>query len=423
MALGAAGVGLAGVLAASGATAGATPGRSPGHAAGASAASYVTRTAPDGLPPYPVVFIGDSVTAGFGYCGAEEAEKDVSCGVNQEMANSWYRGDNSLKDCAPPDPPKLPNDACSNNNVRRRPWEAFYWQDRPGSPRIAYPYQIAARQDQDLHTAAPVEDWAITGSTPANWDPNGGAYAPELRKINGQYVVMTLGANPLLSAYTNITFPIPFVSNVSGPCVASTGYSVGWFSPDWYAGKLSDTVGCLDRQWKKIHQTDHLLAIYKALLTQNDHVLVLGYYRDCPWSFGNWQPAASLTGGPAQGNSCQSQKRPVSQQDPTVITQWEQAVAVGNSLNEHIHKVVTEAQDWAKQEWPGTDRFKDIAWTAPDQAAWAAHQPHSPEGSWIFLNDTWIHPSRTGATQLANTVIKAMCADFRHWCGNPPLWG
>jgi len=91
-----------------------------------------------------------------------------------------------------------------------------------------------------------------------------------------------------------------FVSNVSGPCVASTGYSVGWFSPDWYAGKLSDTVGCLDRQWKKIHQTDHLLAIYKALLTQNDHVLVLGYYRDCPWSFGNWQPAASLTGGPVR---------------------------------------------------------------------------------------------------------------------------
>jgi GNAT superfamily N-acetyltransferase len=30
--------------------------------------------------------------------------------------------------------------------------------------------------------------------------------------------------------------------------------------------------------------------------------------------------------------------------------------------------VVTEARDWAKQEWPGTDRFKDIAWTAPDQA-------------------------------------------------------
>jgi hypothetical protein len=36
-------------------------------------------------------------------------------------------------------------------------------------------------------------------------------------------------------------------------------------------------------------------------------VLVLGYYRDCLWSFGNWQPAASLTGGPAKGNSCQSQ--------------------------------------------------------------------------------------------------------------------
>lgn len=413
MALGAAGVSLAGVLAASGTAAGAAPDSSPGNATASPAQAVPLHN--------PVVFIGDSVTAGFGYCGAEEAEKDVSCGVNQAMANSWYRGDNSLKDCAPPDPPKLPNDACSNNNVRRQPWLAYYWRKGPGAPTVAYPYQIAASQDQD--NSADVEDWAITGSTPANWDPHGGAYGPELRKIRTQYVVMTLGANPLLSAYTNITFPIPLVSNVSGPCVASTGYSVGWFSPDWYAGPLSSTVGCLNRTWKQIHQTAHLLEIYKALLTQHDRVLVLGYYRDCPWSFGNWQPAASLTGGPAQGNSCRSQKRPVSEKDPTVVTQWEQAAAVGNGLNEHIRKVVTEAQDWAKQEWPGTDRFKDIAWTAPDQAAWAEHQPHSPEGSWIFLNDTWIHPSETGATQLADTVVKAMCSDFGRWCGNPRRWG
>ena len=96
LALGAAAISLAGVLAASGAAAGTTPDRSPGNAAGASLASApgsVTRPAQAHLPPYPVVFIGDSVTAGFGYCGPEEAEKDVSCGVNQAMANSWYRGE------------------------------------------------------------------------------------------------------------------------------------------------------------------------------------------------------------------------------------------------------------------------------------------------------------------------------------------
>ena len=424
MALVAAGISLAGVLAASGTAASATPGSSPGNAVGASSASPLSNVAsPTQASPRhnSVVFIGDSVTAGFGYCGVQESEKDVSCGVNQEMANSWYRGDNSLKDCAPPDPPKLPNDACSNDNVNGKPWLAIPWEKHPGSPVIAYPYQIAAGQAKD--DGAQVEDWAMTGSTPANWDPNGGAYGPETRKLRNEYVVMTLGANPLLSSYTNITFPVPFVSNVSGPCVASTGYSVGWFSPDWYAGPLSRTVGCLDRQWRDIHQTSHLVEIYKALLTQNDRVLVLGYYRDCPWSVRELAVAAANLTAPAKGNSCDSQKRPVGPQDPTVVTQWEQAVAVGNRLNEHIRKAVAEAQDWAKQEWPGTDRFKDIAWTAPDQAAWADHQPTSPADSWIFKNDTWIHPSQAGMTQLADTVTKAMCADFGRWCGTPPRWG
>jgi hypothetical protein len=70
MALGAAGVSLAGVLAASGTAAGAAPDSSPGNAAASPAQAVPLHN--------PVVFIGDSVTAGFGYCGAEEAEKDVS---------------------------------------------------------------------------------------------------------------------------------------------------------------------------------------------------------------------------------------------------------------------------------------------------------------------------------------------------------
>jgi hypothetical protein len=49
---------------------------------------------------------------------------------------------------------------------------------------------------------------------------------------------------------------------------------------------------------------------------------------------------------------------------------------------------VVEVQDWAKHEWPGTDRYKGLARTLPDQSAWSEHQPKSSLGSWIFLNDT-----------------------------------
>ena len=63
-------------------------------------------------------------------------------------------------------------------------------------------------------------------------------------------------------------------------------------------------MDCVTRQWDKIDQTQHLVAIYKELLKQNDHVLVLGYYRACSWSFGNWQPAGNVLYGPATGYSC-----------------------------------------------------------------------------------------------------------------------
>jgi hypothetical protein len=109
--------------------------------------------------------------------------------------------------------------------------------------------------------------------------------------------------------------------------------------------------------------------------------------------------------------------------DTARVTQWEQAIAVATRLNQRIHHAVIEAQDWAKTQWPGTTRYQDLAWTRPDEAAWAQHQPHSPLGSWILRNDTWIHPSKAGAAQLAHTVTSAMCADFRHWCGATPHWG
>ena len=365
-----------------------------------------------------MTFIGDSVTAGFGYCGIAENAKNVSCSPNQEMANAWLLGDNSLSDCAPPNAPAPLNDACSNDNDKGMPWNAPAWTQGPNAPRIAYPYQVAA--SQAAASSAAVSDWAITGATPANWDPKDGVYGPQLKKLDNQYVVLTLGANPLLASYTNIEFNVPGAPNVRGSCVGSTGYKE---DGTWYSGPLSATVACLNAEWASLDQTQHLVSIYEALLSQNDHVLVLGYYRACSWSFGNWQPDANLLAGPAKGDSCSSETRSVSPKDHTKVSQWQQAVAVGDSVNARISAAVTQAQAWAKRKWPGTHRYNDLGWTLPDQTAWAVHQPLSKAGSWVLLNDTWIHPNQAGAAQLAKTVTKGMCALFHHWCGSTPAWG
>ncbi|MGO9295795.1 MAG: hypothetical protein ACLP52_18285 [Streptosporangiaceae bacterium] len=261
-----------------------------------------------------------------------------------------------------------------------------------------------------------MSDWAVSGSTPANWDPSGGEYGPELKKLTDQYVVMTLGGNPLLAAFIRIAFA--GVAAVKGTCVDLTGYSVGFFFPKWYSGPLSAPLGCLTRTWDQIRQTQHLVDIYKALLSQGDCVLVLGY-RSCPWSFGNWQ-GGSLTGGPASGASCQDQSRPISPDDPITVTQWQQAGVVGTELNTLISHAVGEAQAWAKERWLDTTRYLDLQWTEPDPVQWALHQPLSAS-PWIQLNDTWIHPNQAGTAQLADTVTSA--ADFQLWCGTPPAWG
>jgi hypothetical protein len=79
---------------------------------------------------------------------------------------------------------------------------------------------------------------------------------------------------------------------------------------------------------------------------------------------------------------------------------------------------VTKAQEQAKDRWPDTKRDDNLVFTTPNEAEWEQHQPRSGNGSWIFLNDTWIHPSKAGAGNLATTVEKAMCQHFDHWCGD-----
>lgn len=301
-----------------------------------------------------VTFIGDSVTAGFGFCGVAENAPHVSCKPNQEMANAWYFGDNSLSDCAPPDPPKPLTNACSNDNDNGKPWDTGTWTSGLRVPRIAYPYQIAGSQPPT--SRALVSDWAITGSAPEDWDPESdGAYADQLKRLKDQYVVMTLGANPLLSYFTDI---YSLVGGRRGECVDATFEQIGNFT---YSGPISRTLRCAGLAWAHLEQDRHLVDVYKALLQQNDRVIALGYYRVCPWSFGNWQPRINIARGPAKGHSCRAERYQVSPTDRSIMTQWDQSGAVIGWVNDRIQSAVLEAKAWALQHWPGSvdaNRFR-----------------------------------------------------------------
>ncbi len=139
---------------------------------------------------------------------------------------------------------------------------------------------------------------------------------------------------------------------------------------------------------------------------------------DCSWSFGNWQPNANFYSGPASVKDCKSQKREISKNDSKEVSQWDQAIAVGSELNNLIH--VDKAKAEADKRW-GPKVADDLVYTQADEAEWEKHQPTSSD-SWIFKNDTWVHPSKAGDDNLADTMTAAMCQHFDRWCDSGATW-
>lgn len=123
--------------------------------------------------------LGDSVTAGFGYYD-DGSLMPIS----------------SLLSCKPGESPF--NDACSSNSTNR--------SDSSGAVDYAPGYGLSnnvswAAQWANAHGVTDYENVAISGSEPSEWAP-GGAYYATTRRIESEdpdYILITLGANPLLS--------------------------------------------------------------------------------------------------------------------------------------------------------------------------------------------------------------------------------
>lgn len=123
--------------------------------------------------------LGDSVTAGFGY-----------------YDNGSLMPFTSLLSCKPGESPY--DDACSSNSTNRG--------NSGKAVEYAPDYGLAnnvswAAQWANAHGVTDYENVAISGSEPSEWAP-GGAYYATTRRIESEdpdYLLMTVGANPLLS--------------------------------------------------------------------------------------------------------------------------------------------------------------------------------------------------------------------------------
>jgi lysophospholipase L1-like esterase len=191
-----------------------------------------------GLAKGPVVrALGDSVTAGFGY---------YSNGVTMPFKR--------LLGCKPGE--TTYDDACSSNslNTSNSARTVVYAPDYGLSNNVSWVAQWA-----NEHGVTNFENLAVSGSEPSDWLPDGQLYST-LQGIESEdpdYVLMTLGANPLLS---DMLFG---VDNMG--CAIESDITGGYRE-------------CLEGAFEEIHLRTNLRAVYQDLVANTDATIYLMQY-------------------------------------------------------------------------------------------------------------------------------------------------
>jgi len=182
--------------------------------------------------------MGDSVTAGFGYYD------DGSLMPFGELLN-----------CKPGEGEY--DDACSSNSTVRtnkKGTKLEYASDYGLSNNVSWAAQWA-----NEHSVKNYANFAVSGSEPKDWAPGGQLYATT-KRIESEfpdYILMTIGANPLLS---EVLF------GVDNMGCAIWSEIVGGFSE------------CVERAFSEVELRANLGKLYRELVNKTDAVIYLMQY-------------------------------------------------------------------------------------------------------------------------------------------------
>jgi lysophospholipase L1-like esterase len=190
-------------------------------------------------PPSGIVVraMGDSVTAGFGYYGNGEEWPFLA-----------------LPMCRPAGPPY--NDACSSNSeVSSNKSKLFeYAADYGLANNVSWAAQWA-----NEYGVTNYENLAISGSEPSEWAPGGVLHetTAQIESEDPDYILMTIGANPLLSE-------VLFGTN------------------NWGCAIYSDFFGefreCIERAFAKVDLQANLRKLYTDLVEHTKATVYLMQY-------------------------------------------------------------------------------------------------------------------------------------------------
>ncbi|HET7454206.1 MAG TPA: hypothetical protein VFJ76_01680 [Solirubrobacterales bacterium] len=213
--------------------------RAPGggaHSSLADAPSSVVQVTVGTAAGAVVRALGDSVTAGFGY---------YSNGTPMTIGR--------LLGCRPP--ATNFDDACSSNSlVTANTQKLVYAPDYGLSNNISWAAQWA-----NEHGVTDFENLAVSGSEPSDWAPEGALHktTEEVEAEDPDYILMTVGANPLLS---NMLFGLDNMG-----CAVSS---------DIFGGYRE----CIERAFREVHLREDLKALYEDLVAHTGATIYLMQY-------------------------------------------------------------------------------------------------------------------------------------------------
>jgi lysophospholipase L1-like esterase len=297
--------------------------------------------------------LGDSVTAGFGY-----------------YASGEQMGFSELDDCRPA--AKEFNDACSSNSLGET--------SEPGPVKYAPDYGLAknvswAAQWANEYGVTNFKNFAISGSEPANWAPGGEFYASTTRQIENEdpdYILLTLGANPLLS---NVLF-----GEENMECAVFGNF------PE-----------CIAAEFAKVELRKDLKNLYLDLVEKTSATIYLmQYHLSVPWSALAYSSTQIAEMGQFLNREIASVAAEVSPGRLRVVTPPHFNVGIDISpVYPSRYTCRVYPVDGPSVQSTGTqDELEDHV------LSFCSGPASGPP--WVINGDTGIHPSAAGYTQMAS---------------------
>lgn len=315
----------------------------------------VTVGAPSGLV---VRALGDSVTAGFGY---------FSSGKKMVF--------DELLDCRPA--AREFNDACSSNSLNEETKEGpvEYAPDYGLSNKISWAAQWA-----DEYGITNYKNFAISGSEPKNWAAEGEFHflTEKIESEDPDYILLTLGANPLLS---NVLFGLRNME-----CAVES--------------ELPEFEACVREEFAKVELRKQLRSVYSELVAKTQAtIFLMQYHLSIPWSALAYSSTEIAVMGKLLNLEIASTAAEVGSSRLRVVTP--------PHFNVGIDISPVFPSSYTCRIYPVDGPSVQSTGTQDELESHVLSFCSGPAGGdepWVINGDTGIHPSAAGYTQMASQV-------------------